>query len=77
MAQCPGNSTPVTVNQGDTLFNLSENFYGSGHGNDWQNGNCLRPMDSPYPPLSNQDTQIYAGETLCFYPPTRQPNQES
>ncbi|HEY9604813.1 MAG TPA: hypothetical protein V6C85_24635 [Allocoleopsis sp.] len=73
MAQCPGNSQPVNVKQGDTLFELSESFYGKGHGNDWQNGNCVRPKDSPHPPLSNNNPEIYAGETLCFYPDTRPP----
>jgi hypothetical protein len=53
MAQCPGNSISVTVKSGDTLYIISESFYGQGHGNDWQNGNCVRPTDTPYPALSN------------------------
>ncbi len=75
MAQCPGNSISVSVKSGDTLYIISESFYGQGHGNDWQNGNCVRPTDSPYPALSNDKPEIYAGEILCFYPDTRRPPQ--
>lgn len=70
MTQCPGNSISVTVKSGDTLYILCESFYGQGHGNEWQNGNCVRPKDSPYPPLLKDNPEIYAGEILCFYPQT-------
>jgi hypothetical protein len=75
MAQCPDNSISVSVKSRDTLYKISESFYGQGNGNNWQNGNCVRPKDSPYPPLSNDNREIYAGETLCFYPDTSRPPQ--
>lgn len=73
MANCPNASLSVQVKPGDTLYKISESFYGKGHGNDWKNGNCVRPKGSPYPPLSGDNPEIYAGETLCFYPDTRPP----
>ena len=72
MARCPGISISVTVHPGDTMYKISESFYGKGHGNNWKGG-CVRPTNSPYPPLSGDNPQIYPGERLCCSPETRPP----